>query len=103
MRMREDAWQSESDRHKRVAYCCGKDECVVEGEERRLREGDGGRTAPPHLHAYNKVTSFKCCRNLLAACATPASRLPLGEVSALKTGRRGGHGSKVVRGDRLAI
>lgn len=42
MRMREDAWQSESDRHKRVAYCCGKDECVVEGEERRLREGEGG-------------------------------------------------------------
>lgn len=70
--MREDAWQSESDRHKRVAYCCGKDECVVEGEERGERLG--GRTALPHLHAYNKVTSFKCCRNLLAACATPAYR-----------------------------
>lgn len=90
--MREDAWQSESDRHKRVAYCCGIEECVVEGE------GRGGRAALPHLHAYNKVTSFKCCRNLLAACATPASRLPLAGVGALKTGR-GGQGGEWLRGE----
>lgn len=95
--MREDAWQSESDRHKRVAYCCGN--ALSRGKRDGLGVATGGRTALPHLHAYNKVTSFKCCRNLLAACATPASRLPLTGVSALKTGRRaGGQGSKGVRG-----
>lgn len=56
-----------------------------------IRVGGGG--ALPHLHAYNKVTSFKCCRNLLAACATPAARtphrrLPLGGVSGLKRAGR---------------
>lgn len=46
--------------------------CVEEmlvGGERGVSEAVA---KPTHLHDDNKVTSFKCCRNLFSACATPA-------------------------------